>query len=61
MKDKRISLESAEQDEAMLQSASIQKRRRYSLAELLEGADLMVGLNTQTKWALEGGSVGREI
>lgn len=36
-------------------------RKRYSLGELLEGADAMAELNAQTEWAREGESVGREL
>ncbi|SMH56075.1 AbrB/MazE/SpoVT family DNA-binding domain-containing protein [Mesorhizobium australicum] len=36
-------------------------RKRYSLGELLEGADAMAELNAQTEWAREGDSVGREL
>lgn len=36
-------------------------RKRYSLAELLKGAEHVAELNEETHWAREGGSVGREI
>ncbi len=36
-------------------------RKRYSLGELLEGADAMAELNARTEWAREGDSVGREL
>lgn len=36
-------------------------RKRYSLAELLEGAEEMAELNEQTASAREGGPVGREL
>lgn len=36
-------------------------RRRYSLAELLEGSDVMKELNADVAWALDGEPVGREI
>lgn len=36
-------------------------RKRYSLAELLEGADEMAELNKVTASAREGGPVGREL
>lgn len=38
-------------------------RKRYSLRQLLRGAtpEAMRKLNAETKWAREGGSVGREI
>lgn len=37
------------------------QRKRYSLAELLQGADAMAELNAETEWAREGTPVGREI
>ena len=37
------------------------QRKRYSLAELLQGADAMGELNSETEWAREGNPVGREI
>lgn len=36
-------------------------RKRYSLAELLEGSEEMVELNKQTALAREGDAVGREL
>ncbi len=36
-------------------------KKRYSLAELLEGSDSMADLNAQTAWAHEGEAVGREL
>ena len=36
-------------------------RKRYSLSELLQGADVLTELNAQTEWAREGDPVGREI
>jgi antitoxin ChpS len=36
-------------------------KKRYSLAELLEGSDAMAELNAQTAWAHEGEPVGREL
>ena len=38
-----------------------QGKKRYSLAELLEGAEAMKRLNAETEWAREGDPVGREI
>lgn len=35
--------------------------KRYSLAQLLEGADQMAELNAQTATAREGDPVGREL
>ena len=61
MKDKSISPKSAGHGEVKSSMDTAGKKRRYSLAELLEGADLTVGLNTQTEWAREGVSVGREV
>lgn len=37
------------------------RRKRYSLAELLQGADAMAELNAETDSAREGDPVGREI
>jgi antitoxin ChpS len=37
------------------------QRKRYSLAELLQGVDAMAELNAETEWAREGTPVGREI
>ncbi|MCO5162006.1 MAG: PbsX family transcriptional regulator [Mesorhizobium sp.] len=36
-------------------------KKRYSLSELLEGAEAMTEFNTRTEWAREGNSVGREL
>jgi antitoxin ChpS len=36
-------------------------RKRYSLAELLEGSEEMAELNEQTASACEGDAVGREL
>ncbi len=36
-------------------------KKRYSLAELLEGSDAMAELNAQTAWSREGEPVGREL
>ena len=36
-------------------------RKRYSLDELLKGANAMAELNAETAWAHEGNPVGREI
>jgi antitoxin ChpS len=36
-------------------------RRRYTATELLEGAKHVAELNSETAWAREGESVGREI
>lgn len=36
-------------------------RKRYSLQELLQGADAMTDLNAQTAWARDGEAIGREI
>lgn len=41
--------------------AVAQARRRYTLADLLEGADATDGLAADTAWAREGGPVGREL
>lgn len=44
-------------------SASPKRGKRYSLAELLDGATLetMSALNTETSWARDGEAVGREL
>lgn len=36
-------------------------RRRYTLAELLEGAEAAAELGADTAWAREGDPVGREV
>lgn len=36
-------------------------RKRYSVTELLKGAEFVAELNNETAWAREGDSVGREI
>jgi antitoxin ChpS len=36
-------------------------RKRYSVAELLQGSEAVVELNTETAWAREGDPVGREL
>jgi antitoxin ChpS len=36
-------------------------KRRYTIAELLQGSDAMALLNSDTAWAREGEAVGREI
>ena len=36
-------------------------RRRYTLAELLKGADEMKRLNAEVSWAQDGEPVGREL
>ncbi|AYD00128.1 AbrB/MazE/SpoVT family DNA-binding domain-containing protein [Neorhizobium sp. NCHU2750] len=36
-------------------------KKRYKLSELLEGQDLMSGLNADLAWATEGDPVGHEI
>ena len=36
-------------------------RKRYSLAELLEGAEEIEALNAETAWVREGNPVGREL
>ncbi|MEI6806696.1 MAG: hypothetical protein WCK49_09365 [Myxococcaceae bacterium] len=39
------------------------KRKRYSFAELMEGATLesIEALNAETAWSLEGTAIGREL
>lgn len=36
-------------------------RKRYKLSELLEGKDIVSGLNAELAWATEGDPVGHEI
>lgn len=36
-------------------------RKRYSLSDLLQGADALAELNAETEWAREGDSIGREM
>jgi antitoxin ChpS len=36
-------------------------RKRYTLAQLLEGSDEIAELNAETAWAREGDPVGREL
>ena len=36
-------------------------RKRYTLGELLKGAEAMAELNAETAWAREGDPVGREL
>ena len=47
----------------VLTARPVTKKRRYSLAELLQGAtpENMAQLNAETAWAREGGPTGREI
>ncbi len=37
------------------------RKKRYSLSELLEGQEIMAGLNAQVAGAREGDAVGHEI
>ena len=37
------------------------RRRRYTLAELLDGAEAAADLAAETAWAREGDPVGREV
>lgn len=39
------------------------QHKRYSLAELMRGvtSEMMTGLNSETEWARDGDSVGREL
>jgi antitoxin ChpS len=36
-------------------------KRRYKLSELLEGKEIVSGLNAELAWAMEGDPVGHEI
>ncbi|MBV4522508.1 PbsX family transcriptional regulator [Pseudomonas sp. SWRI74] len=47
--------------ELIARPVSLPSRKRYSLAELLEGSEEMAQLNKETEPAREGGPVGREL
>ncbi|MDH1258999.1 MULTISPECIES: PbsX family transcriptional regulator [Pseudomonas] len=47
--------------ELIARPAVADTRKRYSLSELLEGAEELQKLNAQTSETLEGDSVGREL
>ena len=51
---------SVEQGKLVAQPA-VSTRKRYTLAELLEGSAEMKRLTADTAWAQDGGPVGREI
>lgn len=36
-------------------------KKRYKLSELLEGKEVMSGLNADLAWAMEGDPVGHEV
>lgn len=36
-------------------------KKRYSVAELLQGAEAVAELNAQTAWARDGNPMGREL
>lgn len=52
---------SVEGGELVAKPLSPLMRKRYSAAELLEGAEYVAQLNSETAWAREGDPVGREI
>ncbi len=56
-------LELEVQKDALLAHPIKTKRKRYTLAELLDGATKqnMRALNAETEWAREGAPVGREL
>ena len=57
-------LELQVQDHALLARPALKtKRKRYTIAELLRGADeeSVRALNAETEWAREGAPVGREL
>ena len=45
----------------LLAQPAAQRRKRYSMAELLEGSASMERLNAEVAWAREGDPVGHEI
>lgn len=45
----------------LLAQPAARQRKRYSMAELLEGAASMERLNAEVAWAREGDPVGHEI
>ncbi|MFJ4544235.1 AbrB/MazE/SpoVT family DNA-binding domain-containing protein [Pseudomonas sp. NPDC088885] len=47
--------------ELIARPAAPPARKRYTLSELLEGAEELQKLNVQTAEALDGGPVGREL
>ncbi len=46
---------------ALVARPIVRSRKRYPLAELLQGSEDVAALNAATDWAREGGPVGREI
>lgn len=47
--------------DGQLDARPMKTRRRYKLSELLEGQDLVSGLNADVSWAMDGDPVGHEI
>ncbi|MDB5999287.1 MAG: SpoVT/AbrB protein [Rhizobacter sp.] len=48
-------------DGKLIAQPVVRARKRYSLAELLEGSDAVTALNAQTAWAREGQPVRHEL
>jgi len=49
------------EDHKLIAKPAASARKRYSLAELLKGAEAMKQLNAEVAWALDGEPVGHEI
>ncbi len=50
-----------ENSDTIVKELSPPIRKRYTAAELLKGLQFAGALNHETRWAREGGSVGREL
>jgi antitoxin ChpS len=55
----QLSLEMSEGELVVRPLRSVKKR--YKLSELLEGKDIVAGLNADLAWAMEGDPTGHEI
>lgn len=49
------------EDQKLIARPVARARKRYSLKELLQGAEAMQALSAEVAWAREGDAVGREI
>jgi antitoxin ChpS len=49
------------EDRKLIAKPAVSARKRYSLAELLKGADAVKQLNADVAWARDGEPVGHEI
>jgi antitoxin ChpS len=49
------------EDQKLIARPVVPARKRYSLGELLQGAEAMQELSSEVAWAREGDPVGREI